>query len=55
MNPKEGEQKYIAKVEELKKKHGYDPKRTTKADNKPIDEAKLKKFDDLSKQLGKNQ
>jgi hypothetical protein len=42
-------------VEELKQKHGYDATRTKKADNKPIDDAKLEKFDELSKQLGKNQ
>jgi len=55
LTPAEGEKKYIELVESLKKKHGYDPKRTKKADNSDISKVTLDKFDKLSKELGRNQ
>ena len=42
-------------MESLKSKHGYDPKRTKKADDSPISAQSLEKFNKLSKELGKNQ
>lgn len=52
MTPKKAEEKYIAFVKEAKKTHGYDAKRTTKADGTAIDPAKEKKFQELSKTVG---
>ena len=46
-------QKYIAKVEEFKKAKGYNKARKTRANGEAIKPEQLKRFDDLSKQLGK--
>lgn len=55
ITPEEAEKKYIQRVEDFKEKYGFDPKRTTLADGKPIDKKKLERFDELAKQLGRYQ
>ena len=49
MTPAQATQKYIAKVEELKKAKGYTATRKTRANGDPIKPEQLKRFDELSK------
>ena len=53
MTPQQAAQKYINKVEELKKSKGYTKSRNTRANGEAIKPEQLARFETLSKQLGK--
>ncbi|MCJ1444315.1 MAG: hypothetical protein MMC23_004816 [Stictis urceolatum] len=55
LTPADAQKKYIELVEAKKKELGYDPKKTTMENGKKIEPEKQKRFEQLSKQLGKNQ
>ena len=53
MTPQQAAQKYVNKVEELKKSKGYTATRKTRANGDAIKPEQLARFDTLRKQLGK--